>query len=82
VSSNKVYAIITERIVAMLDAGTVPWRKGWAGGDRFPVSIHGRTYRGINIVVAGRGGRIHGLPVPRLAHLQAGRGPRWGGPQG
>lgn len=47
----KVYEIITERIVALLDRGVIPWRKTWnAGGEAdWPVNITGRKYRGINI---------------------------------
>jgi len=30
--SNKVYDIITDRIVKQLEAGNIPWVKPWAGG--------------------------------------------------
>ena len=26
------YAVITDRIIAMLEQGVVPWRKPWVGG--------------------------------------------------
>jgi antirestriction protein ArdC len=46
---SKVYEIITERIINMLDAGTVPWRKPWAGDDAAPKSMQtGKPYRGVN----------------------------------
>lgn len=50
-----VYEIVTDRIVAMLEKGTVPWRKTWAGGwPRNAVS--GREYHGINVLLlAGQG---------------------------
>jgi antirestriction protein ArdC len=45
-----VYSIITERIIAQLEEGTVPWRKPWKaqnGGN--PANFGSRkTYRGIN----------------------------------
>jgi antirestriction protein ArdC len=52
----KVEEIITNRIVAMLEAGTVPWHKPWAnrqtGTDAFPRNaITKRHYRGINVFI-------------------------------
>jgi len=56
---SKVYEIITERILAQLDAGTVPWRKPWkvpggAGGGLGPMNLKtGKAYRGINVWLLG-----------------------------
>ena len=52
----RVEEIITNRIVAMLEAGTVPWHKPWAnrqtGADAFPRNaITKRHYRGINVFI-------------------------------
>ena len=47
----KVEEIITDRIVKLPEAGTVPWHKPWAnrGDDAFPRNaITKRGYRGIN----------------------------------
>ena len=45
-----VYEIITERILAQLEAGTVPWRKPWNGEAGMPKNlVSGKQYRGINI---------------------------------
>lgn len=44
------YAELTDRILALLAEGTVPWRKPWSGGGA-PVNFAGRPYRGINAVV-------------------------------
>lgn len=45
-----VYEIITERIIATLEAGTVPWRKPWSGQAGMPKNlISGKEYRGINV---------------------------------
>lgn len=45
-----VYALITERMIALLESGTVPWKKPWQGGEsgapRNLVSL--RAYSGIN----------------------------------
>jgi antirestriction protein ArdC len=48
--SNKVYQILTDSIVAMIDAGTAPWLKPWKGSDA-PRNINGRPYRGINAIM-------------------------------
>lgn len=42
-----VYQTITDRILAMLEAGTVPWRKPWTHAGP-PRNYNGRPYRGIN----------------------------------
>lgn len=47
-SADTVYEMITERMVALLEAGTVPWRKPWTGHSA-PRNIEGHAYRGINV---------------------------------
>lgn len=50
---SKVYEIVTERIIKMLEAGVVPWRKPWrssglSAGAR-PLSMStGKAYKGVN----------------------------------
>jgi len=44
---SKVYQIVTDRIVQALEAGTVPWRKSWAGGIARNLKSD-KPYRGIN----------------------------------
>lgn len=44
-----VYQIITDRIMALLAAGTVPWRKPWTGGEPPQNLIRRKPYRGINV---------------------------------
>jgi len=60
--SDQVYKIITDRIVAMLEAGTIPWRKPWAvsvdsEGRRciaLPKNLKsGKEYRGTNCFLLG-----------------------------
>lgn len=50
-SSNKVYQIITDKIIAKLEEGVAPWRKPWAAGEAgAPRNLKSRkTYRGINV---------------------------------
>jgi len=48
--SNKVYEIITERILTELEKGAVPWKKPWK--TSFPKNlVSGKEYRGINLLV-------------------------------
>lgn len=48
------YETITNRIIASLEAGVIPWRKEWkasARGTGFPHNKQsGKSYRGINFV--------------------------------
>jgi antirestriction protein ArdC len=49
-SRNDVYQIVTDRVISLLESGTVPWRKPWAGGDQFPMNLaSGKAYRGVNV---------------------------------
>lgn len=49
-----VYSIVTERIVARLEAGEIPWRKPWVSSQNPPANLiaylqNKRTYQGINV---------------------------------
>lgn len=45
-----VYQIVTDRIVRLLESGTVPWHKPWKGGNQWPQNFVSRkVYRGINL---------------------------------
>ena len=56
--SARAYERITDRIVSLLDEGTVPWRRPWTGGRRVgPKSLRsGKAYRGVNRVLLGCAG--------------------------
>jgi antirestriction protein ArdC len=44
-----VYAEVTDRIIAALEAGTVPWRRPWiASADAHRNPVSGTEYRGVN----------------------------------
>ena len=45
---NKVYGVITDRILEQLDKGTVPWQRPWTGGESKNL-ISKKGYRGINV---------------------------------
>jgi len=51
--TDTIYSMITDRIIAALDKGTVPWRKTWRGGSEgMPASLKSKkAYRGINTFV-------------------------------
>lgn len=47
-----VYQSVTDRIVASLEKGVVPWKRPWVGGG--PINVRsGRPYRGVNIFLLG-----------------------------
>ncbi|MDY7107505.1 MAG: zincin-like metallopeptidase domain-containing protein [Planctomycetota bacterium] len=55
--ANQVYTIVTDRIVQLLEEGTVPWRKPWAGPAQEPKNLRsGRPYRGINVFLLSAAG--------------------------
>lgn len=48
-----VYQEVTDKILAELDAGTVPWKRPWLS-TRFPVNLKSMSpYRGINVMLLG-----------------------------
>ena len=55
VSANKrgsVYEQVTERIAALLEKGTVPWRKPWKAQSGLPRNlVSKKAYRGINVLL-------------------------------
>ena len=54
---NRVYQIITDRIIALLEQGTVPWHRPWGGPDGIPKNLaSGKEYRGINVFMLSSAG--------------------------
>ncbi|MFO1413761.1 MAG: zincin-like metallopeptidase domain-containing protein [Burkholderiales bacterium] len=65
--SSDIYADITARIVAALEAGTPPWVRPWsAAGSTLPVNAttH-RPYRGINVLLLAMEAVAHGYTDSR-----------------
>jgi antirestriction protein ArdC len=57
--SNAVYAIITDRVVSLLERGVVPWRRPWAGPEGMPRNLaSGREYRGVNVFLLASAGYV------------------------
>jgi antirestriction protein ArdC len=47
-----VYEVVTNRIVELLEQGTVPWRRPWSTANNEPRNlISGKPYRGINALL-------------------------------
>jgi len=47
---SDVYQIVTDRIIRLLESGTVPWHRPWKGGNQWPQNfISRKVYRGINL---------------------------------
>lgn len=45
-----VYQQVTDRIIEILESGTIPWRKTWSAGSGMPKNlVSKKEYRGINI---------------------------------
>jgi antirestriction protein ArdC len=53
--SEKIYEMVTDRIVALLENGVIPWRKTWASGTQWPSFLQSRKkqrrYNGINVLI-------------------------------
>lgn len=63
-ATRDIYSEITEKIIAALKAGTVPWRRPWAAGS-MPLSMStGRPYRGVNVFILGMTAQIEGHGSP------------------
>ena len=49
---GSVYEVVTERIISMLEKGTVPWQKPWKVATGLPRNlISKKPYRGINTLL-------------------------------
>jgi antirestriction protein ArdC len=64
--NREVYQKVTDRMIAALEKGTVPWRKPWsaAGGGRPRSMSTGQPYRGINVLLLGTEAMERGYGSP------------------
>lgn len=60
---NKVYGIVTEKILEALDRGVVPWSRPWnlTGGHQ---NLKGRKYRGVNPLLLELAAEVKGYDQP------------------
>lgn len=50
--SQKIYDLITDRIITLLEQGVIPWRKPWDAASGAPRNlVSGKPYRGINAML-------------------------------
>lgn len=48
-SRQQIYEVVTNKIIAKLEKGTIPWKKEWAGSFTGPLNFRtSKPYRGIN----------------------------------
>jgi antirestriction protein ArdC len=50
---KSVFEIVTERILAKLEEGTVPWHKSWSAGGCPRNLVSNKEYRGVNVWLLG-----------------------------
>jgi antirestriction protein ArdC len=63
--SAELFAQITDRIAAQIDAGVAPWRKPWtADSAGLPRNVSGRAYRGANTFWLALAQAAKGYPTP------------------
>ena len=64
-STRDIAQEVTDRIIASLEKGTVPWKQPWAAASgSLPTSIHGRPYRGINLLLLSLAQQDKNYPHP------------------
>jgi antirestriction protein ArdC len=52
--SDTIHRMVTDRMIAALERGTVPWHKPWNAADGRPTSMTtGQPYRGVNVFLLG-----------------------------
>lgn len=61
-----VYAIVTDKIIAALESGEIPWRKPWKSvGGNGPMSLQtGKPYRGVNVWILSLTATMNGYGSP------------------
>jgi antirestriction protein ArdC len=62
--SDTIHQIVTGRMIAALQAGTVPWRKPWQAAGQPRSMSTGQPYRGINPFLLGLTAAEEGYPSP------------------
>jgi antirestriction protein ArdC len=64
-SNAEVYQAVTDRMIAQLEAGTVPWQRPWVAGTGRPRSMTTRKpYQGINVLLLGLTAMERGYTSP------------------
>ena len=69
-----VYQIVTDKVIALLEQGTIPWQKPWRGGAAgMPKNaITKKPYRGVNVFMLAVTAHAMGYESPYwLSYKQA-----------
>ena len=69
-NTNKAYEVITNKIVELLEQGTVPWKRPWTNGPAAK-SYRGYDYRGINRMLLSTIASLNGLKGAWITYRQA-----------
>ena len=63
--SDKIHELVTERMIAALERGTIPWHKPWHAPTGQPRSMTtGKPYRGVNVFLLGLTAAEEGYSSP------------------
>ena len=62
--SDTVHRIVTDRMIAALERGTVPWRKPWQSAGQPRSMSTGQPYRGVNMFLLGMTADEQGYESP------------------
>ena len=65
--------LITDEIVALLDKGTMPWRRPWRMAGGVPLRHGGERYRGVNAFLLGMRAALTGYTSPYWMTFQQAR---------
>ena len=76
------YQEVTDKIIAALEAGTVPWRKPWdsekVGGPQAPINpTTGKRYRGVNTLLLGMDFKAFTTSDPRWCTFAQAKDKGW-----
>lgn len=63
-NTTDIAGIVTDRIIAAMEEGTVPWRKPWTGHGGPTSLATGKTYRGINYLILELVAQAEGYALP------------------
>jgi antirestriction protein ArdC len=58
-----IYQIVSDKIIALLETGTIPWRKPWTDGGLPRNLVSKKAYRGVNVFLLSSLGYKHNLFV-------------------
>jgi hypothetical protein len=75
--SEPIHHLVTERMIAVLERGTIPWHKAWRAhtGQLRPMTT-GQLYRGVNLFPLALTAAEEGHASPLPGHLIRGIGSR------